>query len=681
MEGFLRKITIYLCKPIYSLIVYMYKIFYNIATTRFLDTDTVQTLSANIYTLISVVMLFAFSITILSAIVNPDLLNDGKKGVKAAFKRAIIGLILIIIVPVGFDKLYEIQETVMTNSLIEKIVVGISYDCKNNTTDKDCAGGNGGQVIVGTLISSVLYPDEQYADQDGNVEVNVSVAEYYRKMISEDFVKYIGPVAKNINATATNAQNVDVTDDDAYAFKFDKLVALGAGIAMVYILILFSIDVSVRVFKLAFLELTAPISIVSYIAAGDKILASWFKELGKTYAELFIRVAAMAFYLFLIHNLDSAMKNFSNSDWSLVLKAFLLVGMLIFAKQVPDMIGRIFGVEIKSQGGIAGRLGSMAGIGNVAKGAWNGLKKVAGIAGLGAGLIAAPAALPIAAGVGAVAGVGLHGWNKGFGSKEAWKDRTPGRIAKTAGAFFRGKNGIAGTMDAYKAWNDDEAIKSKKYEKDQTRIKKLKDSAKEQAQSMANTVTGNAVYDANGNLDKSVAKNADFKKIAEEGGFNSFATNRLEEYDSKRHTKRVAEKSQASYNSISELISNSISASSSTVDKSKLLSLQSDFENGKVDTKKLMSQLQNSNIDSLMNSSGGLNSTALSIVSYAQNLDNGKGITMSKQEISDNLDEATIRFANSEKDFNDMVDKMSEKDKVKIKAYAKVGDDISKSKV
>lgn len=60
---------------------------------------------------------------------------------------------------------------------------------------------------------------------------------------------------------------------------------------------------------MAFMELTAPISIVSYVAAGDKILSSWFKELGKTYAELFVRVAAIAFYLFLVSNLSSLWNN------------------------------------------------------------------------------------------------------------------------------------------------------------------------------------------------------------------------------------------------------------------------------------------------------------------------------------------------------------------------------------
>ena len=79
MGGLLRKLCIYICAAIYPFIVKVYAIFYNLANTRFLEgTDVINKLSANIYVLVSVVMLFAFSVTILSAIVNPDLLTDGK---------------------------------------------------------------------------------------------------------------------------------------------------------------------------------------------------------------------------------------------------------------------------------------------------------------------------------------------------------------------------------------------------------------------------------------------------------------------------------------------------------------------------------------------------------------------------------------------------------------------------
>ena len=80
---------------------------------------------------------------------------------------------------------------------------------------------------------------------------------------------------------------------------------------------------AVRVFKLAFLELTAPISIVAYMASGDKVLKSWGQEVLKTFLDVFVRIAAMAFYLFLIKNLseNSAPAETVESRFNVLLKS------------------------------------------------------------------------------------------------------------------------------------------------------------------------------------------------------------------------------------------------------------------------------------------------------------------------------------------------------------------------
>ena len=378
MGRLLRKLTIWICIPIYKLIKSFYSIFYNIANTRFLEDDTIQQLSANIYVLVSVVMLFAFSVTILSAIVNPDLLNDSKKGVAAAFKRAIIGLALMVIVPFVFDEIYVVQKNIMDNSLIEKIIVGADFSCNQNEDGECEAGANGGQVIAGNLISAVLYP---VAD---NVQISENISDKYEKMITTD-IRYIGSVAKHINVTTEgdNAYHSDFDDED-YAFNWDGLVAIIAGGATCYILLLFAIDMAVRVFKLAFLELTAPISIVAYMASGDKVLKSWGQEVLKTFLDVFVRIAAMAFYLFLIKNLSTYMEKFEGKDWSFVVKVLLIVGMLIFIKQIPDLINSVFGTNIKLKGGIGGRLGEMAVVGKQAQTAWNSVRNpLAAAAGVG----------------------------------------------------------------------------------------------------------------------------------------------------------------------------------------------------------------------------------------------------------------------------------------------------------
>ena len=454
MGGLLRKLTISICVPIYKLIKSFYSIFYNLANTRFLEDDTIQQLSANIYVLVSVVMLFAFSVTILSAIVNPDLLNDSKKGVAAAFKRAIIGLALMVIVPFVFDEIYVVQKNIMDNSLIEKIIVGADFSCNQNEDGECEAGANGGQVIAGNLISAVLYP---VAD---NVQISENISDKYEKMITTD-IRYIGAVSKHVNVTTEgdNAYHLDFDDED-YAFNWDGLVAIIAGCATCYILLLFAIDMAVRVFKLAFLELTAPISIVAYMASGDKVLKSWGQEVLKTFLDVFVRIAAMAFYLFLIKNLSTYMKKFEGKDWSFVVKVLLIVGMLIFVKQIPDLINKVFGTDIKLKGGVGGRLGEMAVVGKQAQAAWGAVKQAAKV---GAGIAGLVASGPVGWG-GAAIGAGL-----GVGANQLWKrkikDTKVGRglstfgsgasaVGKTAGSYLKGKGLVSGIKDAKKTYSE-----------------------------------------------------------------------------------------------------------------------------------------------------------------------------------------------------------------------------------
>ena len=677
MEGLFRKIAIYLCKPIYCLIVYMYKIFYNIATTRFLQSEIVQEISANIYTLVSVVMLFAFSVTILSAIVNPDLLSDGKKGVKAVFKRAIIALMLIVVIPFAFDELYKIQETIMKNSLIEKIVVGIEYNCNSSDKSKCEAGGNGGQVIAGTLMSAVLYPDDEMADADGNVNVSVSVSEYYSKMIAEDLPKYIGAVAKNINATAINPENANISNDEAYAFKFNGLIAIVVGLVTVYILVIFAIDVAVRVFKMAFMELTAPISIVSYVAAGDKILSSWFKELGKTYAELFVRVAAIAFYLFLVSNLSSFMEQFKNSDWTLVLKAFLMVGMLIFAKQVPDMIGKIFGVEIKSQGGIAGRLGNMAGVGKVAQNAWKGLTNVAKatplLAGAGIGALAGKGVDLLGRAGGKFAKTGLGQKINGNAVVQKIKSAAGNASSKVSGFGSKAMTGVKNATSAINAAaHEDNAYKAYQklryneggkgsVEKDQKEWKKTED-AKARAKAYLSETVGSTILDKDGKVvNASAATTAAYSSMVDKmKGHTEQQQEALKKYNSTQHDLFVAQKDNQTINQIRTAIETKMNASTGA-EKTNLANVLTQLDLGAIsNTSNLVSDLGSA----LGNTTDAMN-FANSINNVANNLSSSN--LGSVASYSSAVDSAQEAFSRADSTLNDVIDKATSDQKIVLK--------------
>lgn len=683
MGGLLRKLTIWICIPIYRLIVSLYSIFYNIANTHFLKDDTIQQLSANIYVLVSVVMLFAFSITILSAIVNPDLLNDSKKGVAAAFKRAIIGLALMVVIPFIFDEIYDVQENIMDNSLIEKIIVGADFRCDQDEDGNCKVGGNGGQVIAGNLISAVLYPDVK----DGEtVQISENISEKYEKMITTN-IEYISAVAKHINVSneGGNSLHSDFNDED-YAFNWDGLVAIIAGGATCYILLLFAIDMAIRVFKLAFLELTAPISIVAYMAKGDEILKSWFSQTMKTFLDVFVRIAAIAFYLFLIKNLSTYMAKFEGAEWSFTLKVLLIVGMLIFVKQIPDLINNIFKTSISLKGGIGGRLGEMAVVGEQAKKAWGVVSKgittaAATTVGLGAG-VATLGATGVALGA---AGVGLahHAWNKGFKFKgneiaRAGKDTKVGqRLSKLghgfgtglsyAGSYLSGGDPYNGYKNVKKKFSESDYGKHHEYEVNLANEDKLKDKVKNL---FKEALPANVVFKANNDLDTAatLAPNAGTssyeamirnKKIK----ISDASKDALVDYNKKENDLMLANQKSTTANNLSQYISDSIAASSNDSEKKALLSFKNQIENNNYNSSNLSTDL--SGVDS---------SVQRTVKSYIDELKDGSGM-LNMRQIEADKTSAQEKFDKSSDKVSKAVDNASsdtEKQIIKqAKSYSK----------
>lgn len=675
MGGLLRKLLAYICKPIYKFIPNVYSIFYNIANTRlFQEGDTtVQQLSANIYVLVSVVMLFAFSVTILSAIVNPDLLSDKKKGVAAIFKRSIIGLVLIVVIPFAFDEMYKIQENVMDNNLIEKIIVGSDFQCREGEEGECEKGGNGGQVIAGNLISSVLYPI------DDEVEISEDLNESYSDMVIKD-IKNIGIIAKNINITTDgDTKNWGKFDDDNYAFQFDGLIAIVAGIATCYILLLYAIDMAVRVFKLTFLELTAPISIVAYMASGEKVLNSWGKEVMKTFLDVFVRIAAIAIYLFFISSLASYLNTVDkgNHDWSFTLKALLIVGMLIFVKQLPDYVNKVFGTDIKLKDGISGRLGEMAVVGKQAQDAWGKVKNVAKATPLIAGSAAVGAATGLTSRIGNAIGQTKFGTAvnsspfvqkvRGVGQKVSNVGEKAVDKVKNAKSSLAAVSKETNPFKAYDAFKYSEGSMGsvRKEEKQWERNEKAKADAKENLARTINKSTGSTILDNDGNVtNAALATVSAFKSMI--NSMKEIATEQqkkaLTNYNEKQHDLMVAQKDNQVINQIRNAIENKMNSSTGN-QKSDLANILSNLDLGMY---KNRTQLEtdlgyallhdssgvqfNNNISNSLNEMSGGAATINSIDSYSKEVDN-------KQEA----------FSRAESTLNDVIDKATSDQKVIMK--------------
>lgn len=452
-ESVLRGIAIVLCNWIYGLIPNLFSIFYYLADSRFINSEIIKTFSTNIYVLISVVMLFAFAVKLLQAIVNPDMLSDSKKGVAGVAKRVFIALTLVILIPFAFDQLYELQHQVVSNSLIEKLLVGMQNESGDNNVGES---SNAGQVLAAMTISGLLYPEDGATTTSENLQTN------YNSMINSN-IEDMSLLIPNINETY-----VDSNGNEKYVLNFNSLIALIVGVFVVYMLILFCFDTALRFIKLGFLELTAPISIMAYIYNGTEFLNKWFKETLNTFVTLFVRIAALSLLIYGMHILPQFMENFKDVKGKFWIQLFIIVGLLTFAKAAPDLIKTITGVTMKG-GGVSRRLGEMAAVGAIAQNAWKSVGKTAS----GVAKTAVMAPFGAVGGASKAAARGID--NKFFSGKGAAlvsrvKDSKFGGVMSGIGASIKAGGGMKGAKAFSEALDKNQSFAADKYNREQASI-------------------------------------------------------------------------------------------------------------------------------------------------------------------------------------------------------------------
>ena len=135
---------------------------------------------------------------------------------------------------------------------------------------------------------------------------------------------------------------------------------------LLLLLVTFAIDIAARVFKLMFLQMVAPIAIISHIdpkeSASNGRLHNWAVECGKTYVSLFLRLAVIYLAVQLIRLLTSVVFTAMTDSGSLyynglapegTLNIFvyilLILGIFTFAKKLPQMIESIFNIKLSGE--------------------------------------------------------------------------------------------------------------------------------------------------------------------------------------------------------------------------------------------------------------------------------------------------------------------------------------------
>ena len=425
----LQGISWWLAGICYKLIPEAYGIFEFFAKMKFFSNNELANLWNNLYIVMSVLVLFAIGIKLINAIVNPDVLDSGgdkkKKSAKSAFFDAIIAVFLIILVPIAFSALNTLQNEIIDSKFIQKYIFGVQFVNEEETSV--------GQVLAYQTLTSFVYPCSK--ERDGDKCTNPNEGENRLNAVSWD----IRNIDQYIGAEDFVSDGIGDGIIHGNSLVYHPVLGLASAILVLYQVILMALDMALRAVKIGLLEMMTPIVLGAFIF-NREILTKWVKEFIATYLGAFLKLIAVTMMVLGLSRINDLFAQYEKSIESQdseiakgLLRLILLMGILRLAKEVPDIINKIFGTNIKYQGGIAGRLGQMAGIGQLAQNAWNTLRHHP--IQTSRRLIGAP--------LSAIGGAAAHGVAAGNAARLQWQKGNRGAAVRTALGGVLGMGGAA----------------------------------------------------------------------------------------------------------------------------------------------------------------------------------------------------------------------------------------------
>lgn len=357
-----RTVMYVLCELIYSLMVFFFKVFQALGRAQILDETITKTLFGRISLIIGIFMTFRLTFAFIQYIINPDTLADKKKGAGNIIVKIVVAVVLLGSSNYIFQFAYKVQDKIISSAIIEKIIFGVAQDTEDFgqnlsaetftvfyrlNPDIDIDSDPGG--TAGRCIAYVQENENQYGRNSSKLRDDIINAN--GNLGQTDIYKCLGERAKIKNS-----------NDTAWVIQFDGggIMAVLIGCAVSYLIIMFTVQVGVRIIQLAYLQIIAPIPIMMYITtSGEDKLKKYFDQCITTFLDFFIRTAIIYFAIYAIDMLNSgnvvenifAVAKFGNNIFETgYIKIVMIIAILTFAKKVPNLIKEIF----PSLGGAAG---------------------------------------------------------------------------------------------------------------------------------------------------------------------------------------------------------------------------------------------------------------------------------------------------------------------------------------
>lgn len=347
----LRTAGCYLAVGLYSLIEYFYQIFIYISTAQIISDGIVSKIYSKVGLILGMFMVFKLVFSLIQALIEPSQLTE-KKGVTTIIRRSIISVVLLGITPSLFKEAMSLQNIIIggrtSDNVIYKLIVGESAVNINSM----------GRELASDLYFSFFTDNEDPKYDNGITDQIHDVDSTYSDRFKRDNYDTLksGVTDGSISFTET-VRYAELQDSSGeYLIEYNIWLSIIVGAIVVWMLFMYCVQAGIRVIQLAYLQIIAPIPVLSYISDPDGAFKKWYKQCFTTYIDLFIRLALIYFVISIINDvmnqffssasLASAIPGLAQAGVSpftrTLVKVFIILGLLLFAKKVPDLLKDLF---------------------------------------------------------------------------------------------------------------------------------------------------------------------------------------------------------------------------------------------------------------------------------------------------------------------------------------------------
>ena len=383
IKKLVRSIFFFFDDVIYNAIPKIYNLLISIARTSPLSQASIADMAGRIYKLLAVFMMFKVIFSLIMYVVNPDDFSDKSKGMSKLVTNIVISLALLVLTPYFFSYGYQLQTIILEDNSLAVVIFG--DEVSKNTNALNTAGDQMAYLTLSPFITpnlsyfactkvykdvvnsddttSIVLNDEcfgftdlnKYVDDEATCTATQEVFTPLCKAVNNDKTSYLNK--SDVENYAASVQNNNYhfllrddiisaiySSEDGEVFAFDYLAPLTTivGVMVLLFLVVTCMDIALRSIKLAFLQLIAPIPILSYVdpkGGKDGMFKKWYQLCFKTYLSLFLKIVALYFAIYIISRLGRLVDIIDGSYITNgFVKIFIVIGALMFAKNFTKIL-------------------------------------------------------------------------------------------------------------------------------------------------------------------------------------------------------------------------------------------------------------------------------------------------------------------------------------------------------